>query len=176
MTTGEILTALPQIYQALQSAWVADDFGFFSVPADTLIVACDTACTPVAGVTTKTVFSLLMEGHPWEPSCTRYFARENGALYWPCSWAQMHWFSLKRPVIDLSWQIARVVLRTRYRLVISFGMAYISIVCFCSSSAIETLDHLFFSYPLAQSVLSWLDRCSVLIPSIFSSSSCAFWV
>ena len=42
MTPGEILThplridarALPQIYQALQSAWVADDGGF-SVPADT---------------------------------------------------------------------------------------------------------------------------------------------
>ena len=83
---------------------------------------------------------------------------------------------LASTAIDLSWQIARVVLRTRYRLVISFGMAYISIVCFCSSSAIETLDHLFFSYPLAQSVLSWLDRCSVLIPSIFSASSCAFWV
>ena len=175
MTPGEILTALPQIYQALQSAWVADDGGF-SVPADTLIVACDTTCTPVAGVTTKSVYSLLMEGHPWEPSCTRYFARENGPLYWPCTWAQMHWFSLNRPVIDLSWQIARVVLRTRYRLVIYFGMAYISIVCFCSSSAIETLDDLFFSYPLAQSVLSLLDRCLVLIPSIFSASSCAFWV
>ena len=46
MTPGEILTVLPQIYQALQSAWVADDGGF-PVPADTLIVACDTACTPV---------------------------------------------------------------------------------------------------------------------------------
>ena len=132
MTTGEILTALPQIYQALQSAWVADDFGFFSVPADTLIVACDTACTPVAGVTTKTVFSLLMEGHPWEPSCTRYFARENGALYWPCSWAQMYWFSLKRPVIDLSWQIAHGLLHKGYHLVISFGMAYVPTACLYS--------------------------------------------
>ena len=173
MTPGEILThplridvrALPQIYKALQSAWVTDDGGF-PVPADTLTEASDTACTPVAGVTTRSVYSLLMEGHLWEPSCIQYFAREYGPLYWPCTRAQMHWFRLNRPVIDLSCQIARVVLRTGYRLVISFGMAHIPIVCFCSSSAIETLDHLFFSYPLAQSVLSWLDRCSVLIPSL----------
>ena len=66
----EHVRALPQIYKALQSAWVTDDGGF-PVPADTLTEASDTACTPVAGVTTRSVYSLLMEGHLWEPSCIR---------------------------------------------------------------------------------------------------------
>ena len=59
---------LSPFYKALLSAWVVVDGGF-SVPEDTLVVASTTACTPVAGVTTKSVYSLLLESHVREPSC-----------------------------------------------------------------------------------------------------------
>ena len=49
-------------------------------------------------------------------------------------------------------------------------MSHIPIACFCNPSSVETIDHLFFSCPLAQAVLSWLQslifRCSALIPPL----------
>ena len=49
-------------------------------------------------------------------------------------------------------------------------MSHIPIACFCNPLSAESLEHLFFSCPLAQAVLSWLQslmsRCSALIPSL----------
>ena len=52
------------------------------------------------------------------------------------------------------WKIAYGVLYTVQRLV-SFGLS-VPLGCFCGAP-IESLEHLFFSCPLAQSVLSWLQ-------------------
>ena len=57
-------------------------------------------------------------------------------------------------MIDLNWKIAHGVLYTAERLS-SFGMS-VPLVCFCGA-ALETLSHLFFACPLAQSVQSWLQ-------------------
>ena len=57
-------------------------------------------------------------------------------------------------MIDLSWKVAHGVLYTADRLS-SFGYA-IPTACFCGHAS-ESLDHLFFSCPLAVSVLSWLS-------------------
>ena len=93
-----------------------------------------------------------------------------GPLNWPSTWAQLFWFSHDHPVIDVSWQIANGVLRTGQRLVSVFGMSHIPIACFCNPLSAESLEHLFFSCPLARAVLSWLQslmsRCSALIPSL----------
>ena len=73
-------------------------------------------------------------------------------------------------MIDVSWKIAHGVLWTGQRLVSTFGMSHIRIACFCNPLSTESLEHLFFSCPLAQAVLSWLQslmsRCSALIPSL----------
>ena len=49
-------------------------------------------------------------------------------------------------------------------------MSHIPIACFCNPLSTESLEHLFFSCPLAQAVLSWLQslmsRCSALISSL----------
>ena len=49
-------------------------------------------------------------------------------------------------------------------------MSHIPIACFCNPLSAESLEHLFFSCPLAQAVLSWLQslmsRCSALISSL----------
>ena len=71
---------------------------------------------------------------------------------------------------DLAWVMSHGVLRTAHRLVIIFGMVDFPLACFCSPAVLETLDHLFFYCPLAQSILSWLQalllRCSALVPSL----------
>ena len=72
-------------------------------------------------------------------------------------------------VIDLNWKIAHGVLYTAQRLS-SFGLA-VPLPCFCGAP-VESLEHLFFSCPLAQSVLSWVQSlmfcyspmCPVLFP------------
>ena len=70
-------------------------------------------------------------------------------------------------MIDPSWKISHGVLYTAARL-FSFGLNY-GVSCFCRIAP-ETPEHLFFSCPLAQSVLSWLQslmfRSSLGCPSL----------
>ena len=63
-------------------------------------------------------------------------------------------FNVDHQVIDLAWKVSHGVLYTASRLV-SFGYS-VPLVCFCGPVS-ETLVHLFFDCPLAQSVLSWLQ-------------------
>ena len=67
---------------------------------------------------------------------------------------------MDRHVIDLSWK----VLYTAERLS-SFGYA-IPTACFCGHP-LETLDHLFFSCPLSDCVLSWLSSLLFLYSPSF---------
>ena len=67
---------------------------------------------------------------------------------------------LDRKPIDLSWKVAHVVLYTAHRLA-SFGLN-VPLDCLCDHSD-ETLEHLFFYCPLAQSGLDWIH--SLLIQS-----------
>ena len=76
---------------------------------------------------------------------------------------------MDRQVIDLSWKVAHGVLYTAERLS-SFGYA-IPTVCFCGHQ-LETLDHLFFSCPLADSVLSWLSSLLFLYLPSFGPILC----
>ena len=160
-TPGDLLSyprrvdfsSLPPFYQAVLSA-------------DTLVVASSSVRTPVSAVSTKSTYSLLLEFHRREPACVVSFGRVFGPLYWPSTWAQLFWFSLDCPVIDVSWKIAHGVLRTGQRLVSTFGMSHIPIACFCNPLSTESLEHLFFSCPLAQAVLSWLrPSCPAVLPS-----------
>ena len=82
-------------------------------------------------------------------------------------WRQLFFFPLDRKVTDLCWKICHGVPYTAERLS-SFGFA-ISTVCFCGYHN-ESLEHLFFSCPLAQSGVDWiqslLSRVSPLAPSL----------
>ena len=101
------------------------------------------------------------------PHCVVKFTPTFGDLYWSTTWRELFFFDIDRAVIDLSWKIAHGVLYTADRLS-SFGYS-VQVVCFCGPVA-ETLQHLFFSCPLAQSVLSWLQslmfRFSPVSPSL----------
>ena len=82
-------------------------------------------------------------------------------------WKQLFFLPLDRKVIDLNWKICHGVPYTAERLS-SFGYA-VPLSCFCGYHT-ESLEHLFFSCPLAQSVIPWiqtlLSTASPLAPSL----------
>ena len=96
------------------------------------------------------------------PTVSISFLPLYGSHYWPSTWSQLFFFDLDRPVIN--WKVAHGVLYTADRLV-GFGYS-VDPSCFCRLAP-ECPSHLFFSCPLAHSVLSWLQ--SLLFG--FSSSS-----
>ena len=112
----------------------------------------------------KLCYNVLL-GNSWSPPlCVATFAHF-GDLYWFTTWRQLFFYPVDRPGIDLSWKIAHGVVFTAARLC-HFGYD-VSLTCFCGER-VETLDHLFFYFPLAQSGISWfqssLFRCSPLSP------------
>ena len=105
-------------------------------------------------MTAKCVHSFLVSENRGDRHCVEKFLPLYGVLYWPTTWRQLLLFDLDRPLIDLCWKTAQGVLYTADRL-IGFGYS-IGPSCFCGLAS-ERLPHLFFSCPLAQSVLSWLQ-------------------
>ena len=159
------LNGLPEFYKSLVLAWRALDGGF-SAQRSSLVLSSRTpaAAVSVAAMSCKLCYNVLL-GNSWSPPhCVAKFAHF-GDLYWFTTWRQLFFCPVDRPVIDLSWKIAHGVVFTAARLC-HFGYD-VSLACFCGER-VETLDHLFFYCPLAQSGISWfqslLFRCSPLSP------------
>ena len=144
---------LPVFYLSLLSAWRSID-GSFLPSRGSLCVGHGLMVSPVSSLTTKSVYLSLVSELPGVPHCVGKFLPSFGPLYWPSTWRQLFFFDMDRQVIDLSWKVAHGVLYTADRL---SSFAYvIPTACFCGHAS-ESLDHLFFSCPLAVSVLSWLS-------------------
>lgn len=108
------------------------------------------------------------------PHCVMKFASTFGHLYWSSTWHSLSFFYLDCQVTDLSWKIAHGVLYTAQHLV-SFGLP-VPLPCFCGAP-VESLEHLFFYCPLAQSVLAWLQSLMFSFSSVSGSPllSCFVW-
>ena len=144
---------LPDFYFALLSAWRAIG-GAFWPNRGSLCVGSGLLVSPVSSLSTKSTYLVLLSDRSEAPHCVEKFLPSFGPLYWPSTWRQLFFFDIDRQVIDLSWKIAHGVLYTAERLS-SFGYT-IPTARFCGCP-LETLDHLFFYCPLADSVLSWLS-------------------
>ena len=155
----------PPFYSALFSAWVTVGGG--ASPSGLTLGPPDGDAIPVASISCKTVYSLLLKLNPATPHCISKFLPSFGRLDWPATWRSLFFLPHDRRVSDLNWQIAHGVLYTARRLS-SFGYL-ISTSCFCGYHS-EDLEHLFFSCPLAQSGFAWigtqLSKASPLAPSI----------
>ena len=103
----------------------------------------------------KSCYLYLLSENVVQPHCVTKFASTFGVLHWSTTWRSLFFFDLDRQVIDLNWKIAHGVLYTAQRLV-SFGLP-VDPSCFCGSHVESSLEHLFFSCPLAQSVLCWFQ-------------------
>ena len=99
------------------------------------------------------------------PHCVGKFRPLFGDLYWPVTWSQVHVMPFDRHVADFSWLLAHGVVLTTNRLRTSFRMSSVPPGCFCGAP-LETVAHLFFECPLAQSVFAWVQSLLVLaVPS-----------
>ena len=145
--------SLPPFYSALLSAWRLVG-GSFSRRRSSLVIA---SLSPhhvaaVSSISANSVYLFLLSEDRPIPHCVDKFFPLYGSLYWPSTWSQLFFFNLDRPVIDLNWKVAHGVLYTADRLV-GFGYS-VDPSCFCRLAS-ECPSHLFFSCPLAHSVLSW---------------------
>lgn len=147
--------ALPPFYRSLVLAWRKLD-GSFAPSKDSLVYGSSTSvvCSPVASMSSKLCYQFLLSENMTPPHCVLKFEQSFPQLDWPATWRALSFFDLDRRVIDLNWKIAHGVLYTAQRLS-SFGLA-VPRSCFCGPQ-VESLEHLFFYCPLAQSVLSWLQ-------------------
>lgn len=116
--------------------------------------SCPYTCSSISCMSTKSCYLYLLSENIVEPHCVVKFAPMFGVLYWSTAWRTLSFFDSDRQVLDLNWKITHGVLYVAQRLV-SFGMP-VPLPCFCCSP-VESLEHLFFSCPLAQSTLSWLQ-------------------
>ena len=144
---------LPAFYSCLLQAWEALRG---SASASNLVIGDGVAGGPfsVTSMSCKSCYGLLLQLNPAQPHCILKFAASFGALDWSMTWKSLHFMPLDRQVWDLNWKIAHGVLYTAERLV-SFGYQY-PLSCFCGYHT-ESLEHLFFSCPLAQSGYDWIQ-------------------
>ena len=146
---------LPPFYQALVLAWRRLD-GAFAASKNSLVYgsSCPLVCSPVLTMSTKSCYLYLLSENMVQPHCVLKFLLTYPNIDWPATWRALSFFHLDRRVIDLNWKIVHGVLYTAQRLS-SFGLS-VPLSCFCGPR-VESLEHLFFYCPLAQSVLAWVQ-------------------
>ena len=161
---------LPPLYRSLLLAW-RDLDDSFSSSRNSLVFGSSSchACSSASSMsTTKICYLYLLSENMVPPHCVEKFAPTFGTLHWPSTWRSLSFFDIDSQVIDLNWKIAHGILYTGECLV-HIGLS-VPLPCFCGSP-VESLDHLVFSCPLAQSLLSWLQtlmfnfshRCPVIL-------------
>ena len=156
---------LPPFYAALLRAWLAL---YGSMSPTGLRVGIDERLL-ASSFTCKQCYDLLVSLAYRPPHCIEKFRPLYGDLDWETTWRSLFFLPLDKQVSALSWKVAHGVLYTADRLV-SFGYNIPS-PCFCGH-ALETPDHLFFSCPLAQSGISWIQSL-LFVSSPLAPSICA---
>ena len=139
------IATLPTFFYHCFLEWIA--LGG-SLSGGELVVGSSLAGGPllVSTMTSKTCYDLLLSRNPALPHCVGKFLPLFGAWEWFSTWCSLFFMPLDRQVIDLNWKLAHGVLYTAERLA-SFGYQ-LRLSCFCGHHT-ESLDHLFFSCPLA---------------------------
>ena len=148
-------SVLPAFYSSLLLAWRSLEGSFDDRLSSLVFVSRDPhAHRVVTDLSSKVAYLFLLDENHAVPHCVEKFRPTFGALYWPSTWRQLHFANFDRSVLDFSWKVAHGVVLTAQRL-ISFGL-HVSQHRFCCP-VLESLSHLLFAFPLAQSVLSWLQ-------------------
>ena len=162
-----VASGLPAFYCVLLRAWTALH-GSLS-QAGLIVGSADTALLRVDSLTCKSCYQLLLSLNPVQPHCVVKFRSNYGDLDWDSTWKTLFFMP-----IDLCWKVAHGVLYTAHRLV-SFGLN-VPPDCLCGHCG-ETLEHLFFRCPLAQSGLDWIQSLLFLSSpprTSYYRASCSF--
>ena len=145
------LSFFPPFYQSILQAWRR--LGGCGNPRDNSYTVYRSD-HPASDMTVKASYAFLLEQSLATPHCVEKWRPTYGTLYWESTWSQLSFSNFQRNAVDLSWKIAHGVLYTVDRLA-SFGYSGLK-DCFCGQAG-ESLEHLFYSCPLAQSVLGWVS-------------------
>ena len=148
---GLDLSFFPPFYQSVLSAWHSLG-GQGNAQAQSYTVYLSDR--PVSEMTVKASYAFLLDRSFHPPHCVEKWRPAYGDLYWSDTWSQFLLAKFHRSAADLSWKVAHGVLYTIDRLT-RFGYSNLT-DCYCGSAG-ESLEHLFFSCPLAQSVLGWVS-------------------
>lgn len=173
---------LPLFYQSLLLAWQNLN-GSFSSSRNSLVYGSSLChvCLSVSNMCTKICCLYLLSENMVPPCCVAKFAPAFRDLHWSTTWQSLSFFDVDHQVIDLNWKIAQGILYAAQCLV-CFGLC-VPLSCFCGLP-VESLEHLFFSCPLAQCVLSWLQSlmfnfltcarlsCVVMLVLVLALMSC----
>ena len=157
---------LPPFYSSLLLARESLG-GSFSPSRGTLVfISSDPhVVASVASLSAKVGYQFLLSCSSVMPHRVVKFFPSFGNLYWYDTWRQFHFFDFDRFVVDFSWMVGHSVIYTPERL-LSFGLS-VSSSCFCGP-VVESLSHLLFVCPLAQSVVgclqSLLFHISIMCP------------
>ena len=158
-----IVSDLPVFYRVLLHAWTAlhrswSKAGLFVGSTDT------SSLLRADSLTCKACYQLLLSLKPAQPHCVVTFRPVYGDLDWDSTWKTLFFMPLNRKLIDLCWPRCFVQCSPPC----FFGLN-VPLDCLCGHSD-ETLEHLFFYCPLAQSDLEWIQsllvRSSPLAPAI----------
>lgn len=151
---------LPAFYSSMLHVWgLLGGHGVFP----NLLFSKSGVVTSVDCLSVKLAYSCLLSSAV--PHCVSKFRLLHGDLYWSATWSHIHVMPFDRHVADFSWLLAHGVVLTANRLCSSFRMSSVPPGCFCGAP-LETVAHLFFECPLAQSVLAWVQSLLVLaVPS-----------
>ncbi|CAB4034137.1 Hypothetical predicted protein [Paramuricea clavata] len=157
-----LISLLPSYYQFLLRAWFQFDGG----AVDALLSLDVSSNRPhsLPDINSHTAYVIGRRLVTPEPHCIGKFRPTYSPLYWSQSWDQVHLTTLDRPVVDVNWKIAHSVLYTASRLVNSFGMANINVLCHCRADE-ESLEHLFFECAYARILVGWVFVLMVVCPS-----------
>ena len=104
----------------------------------------------VSEMTVKASYHSFLECSFNQPHCIEKWRPVYGPLYWEATWKQFYFSRFLRSATDLSWKVAHNVVFTLDCLV---RCGYSNLKNYYCGTATESLEHLFYSCPLAQSVL-----------------------
>ena len=141
---------LPKFYQSLVHTWQLlkgrKDENLWLVGND------DTALTPLAELTARHTYTILLEHSLTPHKAIAKFNDMQLHVHWPSLWRSMHLWRFVRSVADTNYYNFHGRLATADRL-IRFGMK-VDALCFCGEQ--ETAIHLFCQCYIATTVWDWL--------------------
>ena len=157
-------SVLPAFYSLLLLAWRSLDGSFDDRLSSLVFGSRDPhARRVVTDSSSKIAYLFLLNENYAVLHCVKKSRPTFGAPYWTSTWRQLHFANFDRSVLDSSWKVDNGVVLTAQRL-ISFGL-HVSQHCFCGP-VLESLSHLLFACPLAQSVLSLLQSLMIRYSTI----------
>ena len=166
--------SLSPFYRSLLTAWRACKG---SLTASSLGIGSGIDVCPVSAMSTKSAYLFLLSENAVSPHCEEKFFPLFGSLYWSCTWRQLFFFDLDRPVIDLCWKVSHGVLTRPRGLPVLVLCSFYCLLLFCSCRVSSTSVFALSSGGQCLVVASvyYVLGFSSLSFYLQVGSSCAFW-